>query len=119
MRWRLRGWGLGLALLAIASCAGGGIRPEALQSWVGRPAAALEQAWGPPTRQVRDGDRRLLVYEEITQSTRRDFETPVAPRYGPLPGASYDPQSVRVYVRSYLFWVNGAGVIEHATRRDP
>lgn len=118
MRWRLRGWGLGLALLAIASCAGGGIRPEALQSWVGRPAAALEQAWGPPTRQVPDGDRRLLVYEEITQSTRQDFETPRGQRYGPLLG-EYGPQSVRVYVRSYLFWVNGAGVVEHATRRDP
>jgi hypothetical protein len=118
MRWRLRGWGLGLALLAIASCAGGGIRPEALQSWVGRPAAALEQAWGPPTRQVPDGDRRLLVYEEITQSTRQDFETPRVQRYGLLP-EEYDPQIVRVYVRSYLFWVNGAGVIEQATRRDP
>ena len=118
MRWRLRGGGVGLALLAIAGCAGDGIRPEALQGWVGRPAAALEQAWGPPTRQVRDGDRRLLVYEEIAQSTRRDFETPVASRYGPPPGA-YDPQSVRVYVRSYLFWVSGAGVIEQATRRDP
>ena len=118
MRWRLRGWGLGLALVAIAGCAGGGIRPEALQIWVGRPAAALEQAWGPPTRQVPDGDRQLLVYEEITQSTRQDFETTVVQRYGPLPGAN-EPPIVRVYVRSYLFWVNGAGVIEQATRRDP
>ena len=118
MRWRLRGWGLGLALVAIAGCAGSGIRPEELQIWVGRPAAALEQAWGLPTRQVRDGDRRLLVYEEITQSTRRDFETSLGRRYAPLPG-EYDPQIVRVYVRSYLFWVNGAGVIEQATRRDP
>ena len=118
MRGRLRGGGLGLALLAITSCAGDGIRPEALQIWVGRPAAALEQAWGPPTRQVPDGDRRLLVYEEITRSTRQDFETPLVQRYGPQP-LEYDPQIVRVYVRSYLFWVNGAGVIEQATRRDP
>jgi hypothetical protein len=106
-----------LALLAAAGCAGAGIRPEALQSWVGRPVAELEKDWGPPTRQVQDGDRRLLIYEEIERTTRRNFETPVAPRYAAP--TILDPQNVRIYVRSYLFWVSRAGVIEQATRRDP
>ena len=47
--------GLGLALTLAAGC-GGGIRPEVLKGWVGRPAAALEKDWGPATREVPDGE---------------------------------------------------------------
>jgi hypothetical protein len=108
---------LGVLLLAAMGCAGGGLSPEALRVWVGRPATALEQAWGPPTREARDGNRRLLIYEEVEKSSQRDLQSPVAPRYAP-PGTEPEAK-IRIYVRSYLFWVDPDGTIGEATRRDP
>jgi hypothetical protein len=108
---------LAVLLLAAGGCSGGGLSPETVRAWVGRPVTSLEQAWGPATRETRDGGRRLLIYEEVEKTSQRDLQSPVAPRYAP-PGTVYEP-NVRVYVRSYLFWVNPDGTIGEATRRDP
>jgi hypothetical protein len=110
---------LALLLALLVGC-GGGIKPEALQTWVGRPAAALEKDWGPPTREVTDGDQRILVYEEIETRRRGSAldgtKTAVskgeaqAPEQGPTRGSM-------VSVRSYEFWVDTAGTIVRASVR--
>jgi hypothetical protein len=125
MRSVSRGWTLGLFLLSVAGCAAG-VRPEALQAWVGRPAAALEQEWGAPTRRVQDGEQQVLIYEEVERAGQRGFEPPAdspplltgtAGQWLAAHQASLrDPT---VYARSYLFWVNREGTILRAVRRDP
>lgn len=116
---------LALALALAAGCASGGVRPEVLQAWVGRPAAALEKDWGPPTREVRDGETRILVYEEVERkSTKSTFDDadPSRPRgvYGIAQATANEAyRSPTVYVRSYLFWVNREGRIVHAAVRTP
>jgi hypothetical protein len=118
--------GLGLALALAAGC-GGGIRPEVLRGWVGRPAASLEKDWGPATREVPDGDMRILVYEEVerarTRATPFDYQDP----YGNSRDVHHQAQRAaeeayrapRVYVRSYLFWVDREGKIVHSAVRTP
>ncbi|SRR5581483_572471 len=117
---------IGLGLL-LAGCASG-IRPEVLARWVGRPAAALEQEWGPPTREVPDGDNRILIYEEVERrsSQRGGFEEqdPSNSRYaGAYERAARAAEEAyhapRVYVRSYLFWVKPDGTIAHTAVRTP
>ncbi len=116
---------LALALLLAAGCASSGIRPEVLQAWVGRPVAALEKDWGPPTREVQDGQTRILVYEELERkSTKSTFDDadPSRPRgtYGVAQlTANQAYQGPTVYVRSYLFWVNRDDTIVHAAVRTP
>lgn len=116
---------LALALALAAGCASSGIRPEVLQAWVGRPAAALEKDWGPPTREVQDGETRILVYEEVERkSTKSTFDDadPARARgtYGVAQLAANEAyRSPTVYVRSYLFWVNREGRIVHAAVRAP
>jgi len=117
---------LGLGLAVATGCAGG-LRPEVLQAWVGQPAAALEREWGPPTRHVQDGEQRILIYEELETTTRRDFGSPTGggSRYGmdrlstaqALANEAYRPPTV--YVRSYLFWVNREGTIVHSSVHQP
>jgi hypothetical protein len=115
-----------LVLGVVAGCASG-IRPEVLQSWVGRPAAALEREWGPPTREVTDGDLRILIYEEAERATSQNFSSPSGggARGGTDKWAAAQAQANEafraptVYARSYLFWVNREGAIVNATRRDP
>ena len=118
--------GLGLAVALAAGC-GGGIRPEVLKGWVGRPAASLEKDWGVPTREVPDGDLRILVYEEVERqragANQFDYQDP----YGYNRDIHHHAQKAaeeayrapRVYVRSYLFWVDREGKIVHSAIRTP
>jgi hypothetical protein len=111
----------GLALLGLTACATH-LGPEALQAWVGKPAAALTRDWGPATREVPDGDRRLLIYEEMDRSSRTDFRTRqpnMRNTYGRAEEADQLPPPPSVYVRSYLFWVDRDGVIVQSTVRTP
>lgn len=107
----------GLLLVGLLLGCAGGPRPEAVQAWVGRPAAALERAWGPPTRTLEEGQLHLLIYEEVERVARRDLQTPpmTARTYTPAP-----PEPGRVVlVRTYLFWVDRDGTIVRATVRQP
>jgi hypothetical protein len=110
---------LALLLALLAGC-GGGIKPEALQTWVGRPSAALEKDWGPPTREVPDGDQRILIYEEV-ETRRRNSAldgTKTAVSRGEAQQAEQNtPRESMVSVRSYQFWVDAAGTIVRATVR--
>lgn len=107
----LLGAGLGLWV----GCAGSGVSPEELGRWVGRPAASLEKAWGPATREVSDDGLRLLVYEELeakrginTQGGGTGTKTMQQNINAQTQANAHPPQS---YVRSYLFWVDGTGKI--------
>ena len=60
----------GLLVLGLAACSRGGIPPEQVQAWAGRPEADLKRAWGTPTREVTDAGQRVLIYEEIEQANR-------------------------------------------------
>lgn len=93
---------------------------------MGRPAAALEQEWGLPTRQVEDGDLRILIYEEVESARRQDFGTPQSggsrtlEKMATAQALARDPyHTPTVYVRSYLFWVNREGTVVHSTLRQP
>jgi hypothetical protein len=121
--------GLGLAVAFAAGC-GGGVRPEVLKGWVGRPAASLEKDWGVPTREVPDGDLRILVYEEVERqragASKFDYQDPYG-NYGSNRDIHTQAQiaaeeayrAPRVYVRSYLFWVDREGKIVHSAIRTP
>jgi len=113
---------IGLALAGLPACATG-IGPEALQAWVGKPATALAQDWGPATREVREGDRRILIYEQIERSSATDFQTRRPTQRNTYGRAQEADQLVlsapTVYVRSYLFWVNRDGVIVQSAVREP
>lgn len=111
----------GLAAALAAGCAAS-IRPEVVQSWVGRPAAALQQEWGPPTREAQDGDLRILIYEEVTRQTARTFQTTAVPRAVSGTGHLEAQEAYRlptVYVRSYVFWVTPVGTVVRAIIREP
>jgi hypothetical protein len=114
-----------LALLGLAAGCAGGVPPRVLQSWVGRPAGALQKDWGPPTREVQDGDLRILVYEEVERQSRQsqfDDQDPRRTRgtYGYAHDAAVAAfRAPTVYARSYLFWVNREGTIVHSTVRNP
>jgi len=111
--------------LAFAGCAAG-VDPQVVKAWEGRPAATLEKDWGPPTREAQDGDLRIMIYEEVSKrnpQTVFDAQDPSRMR-----GTNYDLayqqaqeayKAPRVYVRSYLFWVNREGNIVHAAVRTP
>ena len=114
---------LTLALGLAAGCSTV-IRPEALQAWVGRPAATIEADWGPATRVVEDGALRILIYEQLERKSGGDFANaaPSLKRSGYEPGSAAAKEAYRnprVYARSYLFWVNSEGTIVHADVREP
>jgi hypothetical protein len=113
-------WRLGPLLLVaglLTSCTHG-LTPEQVQAWVGRPAADLSQAWGPPTREVTDEGLRVMIYEELDRSDKDAFST--TPTRDERLAAKYTPyRGVSVYARSYLFWVDAKGVIVRADRRQP
>jgi hypothetical protein len=111
-----------LALLALAGCAGGGLEPEQLQAWVGRPVSALIEAWGPATREVADGPLRVLIYEELERAPHLEFGRQVSSRDIGYQAAQATNEALRgpeVYARSYLFWVDAAGTIVRSDRRQP
>ena len=108
---------LAATVLALIACERStALRPEVLQRWVGRPAATLEKDWGPATREVTDAGQRVLIYEELDRASReintrgggtstRTMEPPVQTE------ANKTAFGLKVYVRSYLFWVDTAGTI--------
>jgi hypothetical protein len=119
--------GPGVVVILLAGC-GGGIHPEALKAWVGRPAASLEKDWGPATREVPDGDLRILVYEEVERqrtgkSSEFDQQDPGAYskdiHHQAQQAAREAYHAPRVYVRSYLFWVDREGKIVNSMVRTP
>ena len=114
---------LGLIGLGLAACTRGGLPPEQVQAWVGRPAADLVKTWGAPTREVVDADQRVLVYEEMERNRDQNFErTVTASQAGSAAAAEAANAAARgptVYARSYLFWVDAAGAIVRAQIRQP
>lgn len=114
---------LGLIALGLGACTRGGLPPEQVQAWVGRPAADLVKAWGAPTREVADAGQRVLIYEEMERNRDQNFERTVTARQaGSAAAAEQANAAIRgptVYARSYLFWVDGAGAIVRAQIRQP
>jgi hypothetical protein len=112
-------------VLGVAGCGPVAIPPEVLQRYVGRPAADLKKDWGEPSREVPDGDLRILVYEELRESSPGDFQNPRGTVYKPrssgtgLEAPSDREKGLTVYVRSYLFWVNREGLVVRTTVREP
>jgi hypothetical protein len=109
--------------LAAAACAAG-VHPAVLKAWVGKPATALEAEWGTPTRETQDGDVRVLIYEEVERrrgKTQFDDQDPSRVRGSGYTAAAAEEayKAPRVYVRSYLFWVNREGTIVHSAARTP
>jgi hypothetical protein len=115
---------LTMAVLTAAGCGQPAVRPEELQAWVGKPATALEKDWGPATREVVDGDMRILIYEEMAKNAAKGFEgARSVKQLGPY-GAAHEAakeayRMPTVYVRSYLFWVDQAGKIVNSTVSHP
>ncbi len=116
-----------LALTLAAGCASGGLRPEVLQRWIGRPAA-LEKDWGTATPEVPDGERRIPISKEVEQRSGRsgfDNADPARSRGGGAnhlaahEAANQAYRTPTVYVRSTLFWVNHEGTIVHSAVRTP
>jgi nucleoid-associated protein YgaU len=108
--------------LALAACHGG-LPPEQVQAWVGRPASALVQAWGAPTREVDDAGQRVLIYEEMERSQGAQFAGQTTNRSaGSMQAAEAQNNALRgpiVYARSYLFWVDPGGKIVRTEIRHP
>jgi len=108
---------LAATVLALIACERStALRPEVLQRWVGRPAATLEKDWAPATREVKDAGQRVLIYEELDRASReintrgggtttRTMESAIQTQ------ANATAFGLKVYVRSYLFWVDPAGTI--------
>ena len=114
---------VGLATLGLVACARGGLPPERVQAWVGRPAAELVREWGAPTKEVDDAGQRVLVYEEIERNQRSVFATQTTARVTgsaeAAAAANAATQGPAVYARSYLFWVDAAGKIVRSQIRQP
>jgi hypothetical protein len=114
---------VGVIGLGLAACGGGGLPPEQVQAWVGRPATDLVQAWGAPTREVDDQGQRVLIYEEIEKNKSVTFANQVTTRQaGTVQAAAEQNAAARgptVYARSYLFWVDAGGKIARTQIRHP
>jgi hypothetical protein len=112
---------VGFTALGLMACSRGGIPPEQVQAWAGRPAADLIREWGAPTKEVVDAGQRVLIYEEIEQTKATEFSREVssatkAAGQGPAAPATIGYSS---YARSYLFWVDTAGKITRTEIRRP
>jgi hypothetical protein len=112
-----------VAALGLAACSRGGLPPEQVQAWVGRPAGDLVRAWGEPTREVDDAGQRVMIYEELERNQAQSFEKTVTARQAGSAAAAEAANAAirgpRVYARSYLFWVDAAGAIVRAQIRQP
>lgn len=112
---------VGLTALGLVACARGGLPPERVQAWVGRPAAELVREWGAPTKEVDDVGQRLMIYEEVERTQGAEFSREVSPR-GRALGEDLAPTTTlgnSSYARSYLFWVDTAGKITRTQIRQP
>ena len=112
---------VGLTALGLMACSRGGLTPEQVQAWVGRPRADLVREWGAPTKEVDDAGQRVLIYEEIEQTKATEFSREVssatkAAGQGPAAPASIGISS---YARSYLFWVDPSGMFTRTQIRRP
>ncbi len=115
------------AALVLAGCSSSTVvRPEVLQSWVGRSAAALEKEWGPATREVTDPGQHLLVYDQLGPGNSIEVSRPGATELHRTSETDYVQTQSRatigpggVYVRSYVFWVDARGTIERVEVREP
>ncbi len=109
--------------LGMVACSRGGLPPEQVQAWVGKPATDLVRAWGVPTREVDDAGQRVMIYEEMERNQSLNFEKTVTARQaGSAAAAEAANQAARgptVYARSYLFWVDPTGAIVRAQIRQP
>ena len=114
---------VGLTALGLIACTRGGLPPERVQAWVGRPAAELVREWGAPTKEVDDVGQRLMVYEEVERAQGGEFQKQVSARQaGSTEAAAAANAAVKgptIYVRSYLFWVDAAGKITRTEIRQP
>jgi hypothetical protein len=112
-----------LGSLGLGACSRGGLPPEQVQAWVGRPAADLVKSWGAPTREVVDAGQRVLIYEEMEKNATLNFERTVTARQvgGGAAAAEANASALgpRVYARSYVFWIDAAGAIVRAQIRTP
>jgi hypothetical protein len=112
---------VGLTALGLMACTRGGLPPERVQAWVGRPAAELVREWGAPTKEVDDVGQRVMIYEEVERTQSADFSREVSTRgrsSGPEP-APATTLGYSSYARSYLFWVDAAGKITRTQIRQP
>lgn len=109
---------VGLTALGLMACSRGGLPPEQVEAWVGRPRADLVREWGAPTKEVDDAGQRVLIYEEVEHTKSTEFSRAVSPRAvgGTPPPSTVGPSS---YARSYLFWVDAAGKITRTQIRRP
>ncbi len=111
---------LALAALALAACSKGGVPPEKVQAWMGRPAADLIREWGSPTKEVEDAGQRVLIYEEVEQTGSAEFSRTVSKRYDDSPAAAAAAAiGYNAYARSYLFWVDASGKISRTQIHQP
>jgi hypothetical protein len=112
-----------LTVLGLSACTHGGLPPEKVQAWVGRPAGDLVRAWGAPTREVNDGGQQVLIYEEVERNQSLPFDKRITVRdagtTADAAAANAAVQGPTVYARSYLFWVDAAGAIVRAQIRQP
>lgn len=104
-----------LLALALAGC-GGGVPPERVQAWVGRPVADLIHDWGTPTKELQDEGQRLLVFDGLESARTSDFKKDVSSRNQPMEMPS--TVGANAYARSYLFWVDASGKITRAEIRQ-
>jgi hypothetical protein len=112
---------VGLVALGLLACNRGGLPPEQIQAWVGRPAAQLVREWGPATKELDDAGQRVLVYEEVERTGSAEFSRYVSTRSTgtqptPPPTTTLGYHS---YARSYLFWVDAAGTIVRSHIHQP
>jgi hypothetical protein len=72
---------------------------------------------------VPDQGQRLLIYEQVEKSSAPDFQKAVNPRQAGNPEALKAAEAAArgpiIHVRSYLFWVDGAGIIVRAALHQP
>jgi hypothetical protein len=112
-----------LAALGLVACARGGLPPEQVEAWVGRPAAELVREWGIPTKEIDDAGQRVMIYEEVERTKSADFspDASLSSRsagLGPAPPPA-TALGYSSYARSYLFWVDAAGKITRTQIRQP
>ena len=125
MRRRDLPWTAAVALVLLAGCVRStAVRPEVLESFVGRPATALEKAWGPPSREVPDGGQRLLIYEQMDRRdavdvARSDSTKRSATQNSVQTQTNATVNPGKVYARSYRFWVDAAGTVVRWAVHEP